>query len=128
MLKLTLPYPPSVNRVYRVFKNRIIMSEEGRNYVDLCVRQIMFFMRNTDGTMSAKFPFMGRLCVNYDVYCPDKRARDLANLDKVLTDCITKAGVWIDDSHIDDIRFIRKPYDKTNPRVEATIAELTETT
>ncbi len=50
-----------------------------------------------------------RLAVVYKIYPPDKRQRDLGNLDKLLSDCFTKAGVWADDSLIDDLRFLRNP-------------------
>ena len=38
---------------------------------------------------------------------PDNRKRDLGNLDKCLLDALTKAGVWTDDSLVDDQRFRR---------------------
>ena len=40
-------------------------------------------------------------------FSPDKRKRDLGNLDKCLLDALTKAGVWEHDYLVDDQRFRR---------------------
>jgi len=117
---INCPYPPSVNAAYRTFRNRVILSKVGREYIDNFLSQF----KNTFVSNSI-LPLKGRLRVRYDVYAPDNRRRDLANLDKLLSDCITKCGVWEDDSNIDDLRFIRQPIDRENPRVIATIEELT---
>ena len=37
--------------------------------------------------------------VTYLLHAPDKRARDADNVIKIVADCLTKAGVWIDDSN-----------------------------
>lgn len=51
----------------------------------------------------------GRLKVRLDAWMPDRRRRDLDNLRKVLMDALTHAGVWEDDSQIDDDRAVRYP-------------------
>lgn len=38
---------------------------------------------------------------------PDRRRRDLDNMPKALFDGLTHAGVWTDDSQIDDLRIVR---------------------
>lgn len=113
------PYPPSVNSAYRIFKNRIILSKIGREYIDT----FLFKFKNKFAT-ETNLPLRGKLNVRYDVYPPDNRRRDIANLDKLLSDCLTKCGVWEDDSNIDDLRFVRQHFDKENPRIIATIEEL----
>ena len=50
----------------------------------------------------------GRLRVQVDAYMPDKRKRDVSNILKALEDAMTHAGVWADDSLIDDLRIIRR--------------------
>ena len=37
--------------------------------------------------------------VSYVLHAPDNRARDCDNVLKIANDCMTKAGVWVDDSN-----------------------------
>ncbi|MEY4713325.1 MAG: hypothetical protein RIS88_2775 [Pseudomonadota bacterium] len=39
---------------------------------------------------------------------PDRRRRDLDNTLKATQDAMTHAGIWDDDSQIDDLRIVRK--------------------
>lgn len=103
MISIKVPWPVSVNAAYRTFRNRMILSRQGRDYKDTCIQHIMVERHFTQ----ADFPLLGRLKVVYEVYQPDKRRRDLANLDKLLSDCMTSGGVWEDDSQIDIITFDR---------------------
>lgn len=103
MISIKVPWPVSVNAAYRTFRNRMILSREGRDYKDTCIQHIMVERHYSQ----ADFPLCGRLKVVYEVYQPDKRRRDLANLDKLLSDCMTSGGVWEDDSQIDIITFDR---------------------
>lgn len=120
MLTFHCPYPPSVNSIYRTFRNRIIISKLGREYIEDCIRGLKYQM----SIKEIQFPLTSKLRVRYDVHCPDGRRRDLANLDKVLSDCFTKAGVWTDDFNIDDLRFVRGSIDREFPCIVATIEEL----
>jgi crossover junction endodeoxyribonuclease RusA len=52
--------------------------------------------------------FEGRLSVTVDIYPPDRRKRDLDNVLKALFDGITHAGVWEDDSQIDELHVYRR--------------------
>jgi crossover junction endodeoxyribonuclease RusA len=47
------------------------------------------------------------LAVTLRVHAPDRRARDLDNLPKALLDAITHAGLWEDDSLIDELHIYR---------------------
>lgn len=49
----------------------------------------------------------GRVAVFVRAFMPDKRRRDIMNLEKILSDSLTSAGVWLDDSQIDDFRIVR---------------------
>lgn len=49
----------------------------------------------------------GRLGVTIHCHVPDHRRRDLGNLEKCLCDSLTNAGIWEDDSQIDDLRLVR---------------------
>ncbi len=96
-----LPYPPSLNRAYRTYKGRIILSAVARDYIQ-AVKLAVGIALNLSG----------RLAVVINVYPPDKRRRDIANCEKLLCDSMTKAGVWVDDSLIDDLHIIRHPVAK----------------
>jgi crossover junction endodeoxyribonuclease RusA len=97
--ELTLPYPPSLNTAYRVYRNRIILSKIARKYVDKVKESVS--EQNTAEKLT------GRLDVTYFVYPPDKRKRDIANTEKLVSDCLTKSGVWNDDSQIDKLLIVR---------------------
>jgi crossover junction endodeoxyribonuclease RusA len=47
------------------------------------------------------------LRVEIEAWPPDKRKRDLDNILKSLLDALTYAGIWEDDSQIDDLRIYR---------------------
>jgi crossover junction endodeoxyribonuclease RusA len=51
----------------------------------------------------------GSLKVELLAHPPDRRRRDLDNLQKALLDAVVAAGVIEDDSNIDDLRVIRGP-------------------
>lgn len=107
-LTLELPYPPSVNSVYRHAirgKHSIMfMTDKGKQY-----QQIIKAVIADQG-----FPRFGlaRLSVVVEAFPPDNRRRDLGNLDKVLMDSLEKASVFDDDSQIDKLMFLRRPVTK----------------
>ena len=51
----------------------------------------------------------GRLTVWVEAWPPDRRVRDLGNLDKCLGDALQHAGIIENDGLIDDLRFVRMP-------------------
>ena len=51
-----------------------------------------------------------RIRVSVWVYAADKRKRDVDNLFKGIGDLLTHAGIYADDSQIDDLRVIRAGY------------------
>lgn len=112
MIKLTLPYPPTINNYY--FKGRIL-KKSGRDY-----RQ-----RVIDLLADKNFTTLeGRLEFNVNVYTPDKRKRDLDNIQKALKDSLTHAKVWEDDEQVDRLVVTRCGIDRPNGRVEVEIKEL----
>jgi crossover junction endodeoxyribonuclease RusA len=98
-MNLELPWPPSVNRYYRNVRGKTLISAEGRAY-RLAVLDLLGGQVET---------LTGRVAVTVHCHVPDKRRRDLDNLGKCLFDSLTHAGVWEDDSQIDDMRLIRAP-------------------
>ena len=59
---------------------------------------------------------------------PDRRVRDLDNLNKAILDSLTHSNVIEDDKYIDDLRIVRAGYEKNNGRVEIYISEIEEET
>lgn len=102
-LHLSLPWPPSNNRMHRRVMVRgrpvTLLSEQARKYHqavgDAVIRQ----------TNRCEIPDLhsGRIAVKLDVYPPDRRRRDLDNIFKAVLDGCTKAGVWADDDQIDEL-------------------------
>lgn len=96
MIDLTLPWPPSVNRYWRTFRGRMIISAEGRAYRVAVAEQV--------AAQGAAMHYAGKLVVEIEAWRPDNRRRDLDNLFKAALDGCTHAGVWADDSNIVDLR------------------------
>lgn len=88
---MTLPYPPSANHYWRRVGTKTLISREGRAY------------RKRIGSLLAGGgpPYDGRLALMMDAFPPDRRRRDLDNLQKPTLDALEKAGVYWDDSQID---------------------------
>ena len=108
-----LPYPPSLNRYWRSVAGRVLISKDGREYRASVLKAV--------GGKGLRLP--GRLCVKIAAYMPDKRRRDLDNLNKALLDSMTHAGVWVDDSQIDDLQVIRHAVEPGG-RVVVTVMEI----
>jgi len=98
-LEITLPWPPTVNTYYRNVGGVMKISEKGRSYSKAVADQVMI--------QRAAKQFTGRLYVRIVAWPPDKRKRDLDNLFKSVLDSLTKAGVWLDDSQIDELSIYR---------------------
>ena len=92
--ELLLPWPPSINHYYRNVGGRTLISRKGREY------------RGTVGALVAganlpPFAPEARLVAIIDVFPPDRRRRDLDNIQKPVLDALEHAGVYEDDSQID---------------------------
>lgn len=103
-IDLSLPWPPSVNTYWRhptrgKLAGRHLISEEGRAYRDRVQAEVLSQARGQR--------IDGQLAVHIAAHPPDRRRRDLDNLLKALLDALTHAGIWADDSDIDDLRIVR---------------------
>ncbi len=92
-MELVLPYPPSVNHYWRHFKGRTLISREGRAYRQQVMTQCQGF--------GGRPPRDGRLALAMDAFPPDRRRRDLDNIQKSALDSMQHAGIYEDDSLID---------------------------
>lgn len=91
---LNLPWPPSANHYYRYVGYRTLVSREGRMFRrDVCALLA--------GGGPRKPPAGGRIALAMDAFPPDRRRRDLDNLQKPVLDALQHAGVYKDDSQID---------------------------
>lgn len=99
-MTLALPWPPQVNNYYTVVvikkRPRKILTAEGRAYKK-AVCTLLAGVRKMSG----------RLAVSILAQPKDNRKRDLDNILKSLLDALKEAGVYGDDSQIDDLRVVR---------------------
>ncbi|THF88415.1 RusA family crossover junction endodeoxyribonuclease [Deinococcus sp. KSM4-11] len=127
ILTFALPYPPSVNAIWRAVvitvkgkpTARVLLSQDGRDY-----RRSVAAVIASLGHPST--PPNARLGLRLHVCPPDHRARDLSNLPKALEDALTHAHVWADDSLIDELRVTRGPV-VSGGRVDVVITPLITT-
>lgn len=111
-MALTLPYPPALNAHWRVARNRIIVSQESRQYklaAQLLAKAMGMKVRT------------GPLRVTMFFYRP-RKAGDLDGRLKVLFDSMNGIA-WEDDSQVVEIHAYRRD-DKLNPRVEVIVEEI----
>lgn len=94
-----LPWPPSVNNYWvRTRGGGMMVSKAGRQYrVDLLA----------DLTGKVRNKIEGRVRLSVCVMPPDARRRDLDNLLKPILDGLTAAGIWDDDSQVDELKIVR---------------------
>lgn len=100
MLKLELPYPPSINHYYLHTSKGVILGTKGKKYR----RDAILLLHKHKGHFDAS----KRLNVVINVYPPDKRKRDLDNIIKCLLDSLQHAEIYVDDNQIDWLSIIRR--------------------
>ncbi len=98
-MKLTLPFPPSVNTYWRApnrgpLAGRHLISAAGRKYQSDACAAIIEQLRRLPK------PSTTPAAVAIILFPPDQRRRDLDNYNKALFDALTHAGVWEDDSQV----------------------------
>ena len=112
MIRLTLPTPPSANRYWRTYRNRVTVSAEAKTYktaVGWIARSVI------------DEPLQGDIAVTLRVYRKAKRG-DLDNYSKVGLDSLNGIA-YLDDSQIVELHAYRFD-DKDNPRMEVEITPI----
>jgi crossover junction endodeoxyribonuclease RusA len=111
MIRLTLPVPPSANRFYRKYRNRMVISDEGTQY------------KHAVAALGAKHtPLAGDVSVTWRWYRAQKSG-DLDNRGKCLLDSL-QGVLYLNDKQI--VRLVAERYDdKHNPRVEVEVTRAT---
>jgi len=106
IFKVALPWPPTVNLYWRhKVTGRIAtvyVSAEGKQY-----RKAVNDLVLEAATVQRYLKQTGPVRVVIEAFPPDRRKRDLDNILKSLLDSLTHAGVWEDDSQIEDLRIYR---------------------
>ncbi|MBN2641380.1 MAG: RusA family crossover junction endodeoxyribonuclease [Victivallales bacterium] len=101
MIILELPYPPSINHYWRMGNHHMYLSDEGKRY-----KQIVFGIVR----IARVAPFIGDVSLIMDAYPPDRRRRDLDNIQKAVWDALTDAGLYEDDSQVKHMEaWMREP-------------------
>ena len=98
-MKLTLPFPPTVNSYYRApdkgaLKGKHLISESGRKFK----KKVYAAVVTQYGGIPR--PVTVDVEVNITLYPPDRRRRDLDNYNKALFDALTNSRVWVDDRQV----------------------------
>lgn len=88
MIRIELPFPPSVNNLYINAGKRRVMSARYKAWFALACVSVKDTHRQNIG------PYALNICVKR----PDKRRRDLGNLEKAVSDLLVECGVIRDDS------------------------------
>lgn len=91
MTTITLPWPPSVNHYWRMWRGRMLISRRGRAY-----REQVGAILKAAGVR----PQSGRLAVHVELYPPDRRKRDIDNTFKAIGDSLQHGRAFLDDSQI----------------------------
>lgn len=89
MTTLTLPYPPSANRLWRAVKGRQIKSADYRAWLTRAALSV---------ALQRPTPVTGAYRLTLVATRPDNRARDIDNLIKPCGDLLVQCGVIPDDS------------------------------
>lgn len=100
MIVLTLPLPPTINHYYGQGRN-------GKRFIKPA--GIEFRKAVSDVVAAAGHKKLeGRVCLFAAIYPATRAKQDLDNRAKAMQDALTEAGVWKDDSQIDELHLIRR--------------------
>lgn len=116
MIEIQLPYPPTINHYYVIYRGKPRISPEGRAY-----HQAVWLAVKGYGI---KTVFKKHVKVAVDVWMPDRRKRDVDNILKPLLDACTKADVWRDDSQVKVLTIRHCGYDPPAGRVVVRVEEI----
>lgn len=102
---LTLPWPPTINTYWRHMTIRgkpvVSISARGRDYRKAVIGEVL------RRCVRKPEPMTGAVAVRLELWPPDRRIRDIDNYAKAIFDAMTHAGVWRDDSQVDELHIYR---------------------
>ena len=119
-LRFTLPLPPSANHAYRRYTTKTgrrmnVITKAGTDWM-AAARVLTHNAAVRSGWTCLN---AGKVIVELTCYWPDKRRRDVSNLDKLLLDALE--GVVYDDDRWALPRWMDFMTDKAHPRVEVVV-------
>jgi len=122
-MRLVLPFPPSTNTAYATVRGRRVKTKRAREYAE----HVQFLCSvnawcDTWIIKTQELDVMPRLAVTIEVHPPDRRRRDLANMEKLCVDAVF-SYLGMDDSLIDDLHLTRRELDKPHGKLVMTIQE-----
>ena len=101
MIVIELPYPPSVNALYRSMNGRNVLSKTAREYYSN--RNIWSVKAQHTGKR-----ITDRIAVLIEFHPSSNRKIDIDNRGKAVLDMLMKAGVIEDDSQVDLLTISRQ--------------------
>lgn len=97
---ITLPWPPTVNHLWKRGPHRTYLSAKGRQFRadadDAIASQLVHFEQ-----------IEGRVSVDIRLYPPTRAKMDIDNRIKAVLDALKHARVILDDEQVDDLRVRR---------------------
>lgn len=102
MIRVFLPYPPTVNHYWGRHGSRTFIKARGIEFRHDVLSK--FLLLNVQKIVD------GRIKLTIKAYMPDNRKRDIDNLFKATLDAITHTEmVWTDDNQVDKLYIERVP-------------------
>lgn len=111
-VNFVLPFPPSSNRMWRMWRGHMVLSDEARAY-----KRVAGLIAREKCDAPASRP----VSLTLTLYAP-RRGRDASNCVKILEDSL-QGYAYANDSQVDELHVYRR-LDRQHPRVEVEIAEL----
>ena len=96
MIELNFPYPPSVNTYWGFKGSRRFLTKKANDFKSIV-------------NLSSKMARFGADKVGIEIllHAPDRRRRDIDNICKPIFDALQAAGVFDDDSQVDQLMVSR---------------------
>ncbi len=117
-LAFTVPGQPVPKERPRVVRGRTYTPPRTAAYEALVGLHAMQATANWARAMGRQWDRAARYSVTLALFRKDARGCDIDNLAKSALDgCIGAAGLWLDDSQIDELLVVRGEVDKAHPRV-----------
>lgn len=116
-VKFELPYPVSLNQLYRIAGNKLVLSARAQRYKTECA--ISLYEQKLQ-----QLKIDCHVAVEVEAYPKSNRKSDVDNLLKLPFDVLTQNDIWVDDSLVKKLTITKHDKDAANPRLELTITEL----